>query len=107
MSTVNTLNPTIDATVQIFDRFYNYQQNVSATEYDVVHSYFLSVFATAAQAGNFTVTLFRIASLSNIVNEGVNWATAYTKFCLLFKYTTKSQYVDRYTNSCYPKLLRG
>ena len=66
MGTVNATNHSIDTTVQIFDRFYNYQQGVSATEYDVVYSYFLSVFATAAQAGNFTVTLFRIASLSNI-----------------------------------------
>jgi hypothetical protein len=66
VSTVNALNPSIDSTVQIFDRFYNYQQNVSVTEYDVVHSYFRLVFNTPAQAGNFTVTLFRIASLSNI-----------------------------------------
>jgi len=66
MNTVNATNPSIDTTVQIFDRFYSYQQGVSATEYDVVYSYFRSVFATAAQAGNFTVTLFRIASLSNI-----------------------------------------
>jgi len=66
MGTVNALNPSIDRTVQIFDRFYSYQQNVSAIEYDVVHSYFRSVFATKEQAGNFTVTLFRIASLSNI-----------------------------------------
>jgi hypothetical protein len=66
MSTVNALNPSIDTTVQIFDRFYNYQQNVSATEYDVVYSYFRSVFNTPVQAGNFTVTLFRISSLSDI-----------------------------------------
>jgi pyruvate/2-oxoacid:ferredoxin oxidoreductase alpha subunit len=65
MATVNALNPSIDRTVQIFDRFYSYQQSVSAVEYDVVYSYFRSVFSTKQQAGNFTVTLFRIANLSN------------------------------------------
>jgi len=66
MGTVNAINPSIDRTVQIFDRFYNYRQSVNAIEYDVVYSYFQSVFDTKAQAGNFTVTLFRISNLSNI-----------------------------------------
>jgi hypothetical protein len=65
MGTVNALNPSIDQTVQVFDRFYNYQQSVNAEEYDVVNSYLRSIFTTSAQAGNFTVTLFRIASLSD------------------------------------------
>ena len=66
MGTVNAINPNIDTTVQIFDRFYKYQEYVSPTEYDVVNSYFKSVFSTREQAGNFTVTLFRIANLSSI-----------------------------------------
>ena len=66
MSTINTLNPKTDLTVQIFDNFYNFQQGVSAVEYDVVHSYLESVFNTKAQAGNFTVTMFRIAAATNI-----------------------------------------
>ena len=64
MSNINSFNPTIDKTVHIFDRFYGYQQSVSAQEYDAVYSYFLSVFNTKEQAGNFSVALFRIASLS-------------------------------------------
>jgi len=66
MSTVNATNPNIDLSVQIFDRFYNYRQSVSAQEYDAVHSYLLSVFATPKQAGNFTSTMFRIAGVSGI-----------------------------------------
>ena len=66
MSTVNAINPKIDRTVQIFDRFYKYNQSVSGQEYDAVHSYFLSVFNTAPQADNFTTTLFRISSSTNI-----------------------------------------
>lgn len=66
MSTVNARNPSIDQTVQIYDRFYNYDQSVSAVEYDAVYSYLLSVFNTAKQAGNFTSTLFRISGVSGI-----------------------------------------
>ena len=66
MTTINTLNPKTDLTVQIFDKFYNFQQGVSAVEYDAVHSYLLSVFKTEAQAGTFTVTMFRMAAASNI-----------------------------------------
>jgi len=64
MGNINYNNPNIDLTVQIFDRFYSYQQAVSAQEYDAVYSYLLSVFGTKAQAGNFTVALFRVAALS-------------------------------------------
>lgn len=61
MSTVNALNPKIDQTVRVFDNFYNFDVSVPANEYDVVYSYFKSIFTTAQAAGNFTVTLFRIA----------------------------------------------
>ena len=61
-NTVNAINPTIDRTVQIFDKFYNYSQAISGPEYDTVYSYLRSVFGTTAQAQNFTTTLFRIAN---------------------------------------------
>jgi len=61
MSTINALNPKIDQTVRVFDNFYNFEVNVPAGEYDVVFSYFKSVFTTAQVAANFTATLFRIA----------------------------------------------
>lgn len=66
MSTVNTSNPKVDSTVKIFDEFYNYSTVVPAQEYDAVYSYFHSQFGTADAAGNFTVTLFRIANESDV-----------------------------------------
>ena len=66
MPTVNARNPSIDQTVEIFDRFYQFRQSVPVQEYDAVYSYFRSVFNTAQQAGNFTSTLFRIAQSSGI-----------------------------------------
>jgi hypothetical protein len=64
MSSVNYANPNKDATVQIFDRFYDYETAVPVDAYDAVNSYFRSVFGTGEAAGNFTVSLFRTAELS-------------------------------------------
>ena len=66
MGSVNVVNNKKDQTVQIFDRFYGYQQTVAVDEYDAVLSYFKSVFGTATAAGNFTVAVFRVAQQSNI-----------------------------------------
>ena len=65
MSTINEVNPKIDQTVQIFDQFYNYSANVPAMEYDIVLSYFRSVFTTTLAAENFTTSLFRVAEESD------------------------------------------
>jgi hypothetical protein len=65
MSTINEVNPKIDQTVQIFDQFYNYSANVPAMEYDIVLSYFRSVFTTTLAAENFTTALFRVAEESD------------------------------------------
>lgn len=74
MSTVNAINTNLDQTVRIFDQFYNYDENVPAAEYDIVLSYFKTVFKTDAAAQNFTVAIFRVAQESNtnaltILNE--------------------------------------
>ena len=66
MATVNYVNPQTDRTIRIFDQFYAYETTVATDEYDAVNSYFKSVFGTAEAAGNFTVTLFRIAQQSDI-----------------------------------------
>jgi hypothetical protein len=60
-NTVNALNTNLDLTVRIYDQFYAYEQFVNSEEYDVVFAYMKSVFTTDLSAGNFTVTLFRIA----------------------------------------------
>ena len=65
MSTVNEVNPKIDQTVQIFDRFYDYSANIPAMEYDIVLSYFRSMFTTTLAAENFTTALFRVAEESD------------------------------------------
>lgn len=66
MGSVNAINNKTDLTVQIFDRFYGYQQQVPVDQYDAVLSYFKSVFGSAEAAGNMTVTLFRISHVTQI-----------------------------------------
>ena len=66
MSTVNYANSKTDQTVRVFDQFYGFEINVEANEYDAVYSYFRKIYTDATAAGNFTVTLFRIANEQNI-----------------------------------------
>jgi hypothetical protein len=66
VSTVNYTNPNLDLTVRVYDQFYDYDVNVPAAEYDIVHSYFLSTMTTRQAAGNFTVSLFRVAEDTGI-----------------------------------------
>lgn len=66
MSTVNYTNPNKDLTVRLFDQFYSYEVDVPVNEYDVVYSYFLSVMTTRQAAGNFTMSLFRVAQNTGI-----------------------------------------
>lgn len=66
MASVNAVNTKTDLTVQIFDRFYGYEQQVPVNQYDAVLSYFKSVFGTNETAGNFTVSVFRISQQTNI-----------------------------------------
>jgi len=64
MSTVNNTNTKVDATVRVFDQFYAFEASVPAVEYDIVNSFFESVFKTKQAARNFTSSLFRVAQLS-------------------------------------------
>jgi hypothetical protein len=57
------LNSVVD---NIFDSFYEYDVNVPAAEYDIVYSYFRKEMTTANAAGNFTVSLFRVAEETGI-----------------------------------------
>jgi pyruvate/2-oxoacid:ferredoxin oxidoreductase alpha subunit len=66
MASVNAINTKTDLTVQIFDRFYGYEQHVPVNQYDAVLSYFKSVFGNNETAGNFTVSVFRISKQTNI-----------------------------------------
>jgi hypothetical protein len=66
MTTVNYANTNIDQTVRVFDSFYDYDANIPAAEYDIVYSYFVSLMKTKQAAGNFTVSLFRVAEQTEI-----------------------------------------
>ena len=66
MTTVNTTNFNIDQTVRVYDEFYSFDVNVPADEYDIVYSFFLREMTTPRAAGNFTVSLFRVAEDTGI-----------------------------------------
>jgi len=66
MGTVNAVNTNIDQTVRIYDQFYQYSEDIPAAEYDIVWSYFRSVFNTNEQAQNFTVAWFRAAQAAGM-----------------------------------------
>ena len=51
MGSVNAINTNTDLSVRVFDSFYSFSQNVPADQFDVVNSYFRSVFDTAEAAG--------------------------------------------------------
>ena len=63
---VNYTNTNLDQTVRIFDRFYQYEANIPAAEYDVVYSFFREQMGDARVAGNFTVSLFQVAEQTKI-----------------------------------------
>lgn len=56
----------LDRTIRIFDSFYSIDLVVGAGEYDIVHSYFISVCATRNIADNFTAVLFRVAKETGV-----------------------------------------
>ena len=66
MSSVNIVKNTTDPTVRIFDDFYGFETVVPANEYDVVNSYFESLFGENEAAANFSVTLFRVSQAYEI-----------------------------------------
>lgn len=62
---VNNANTNLDQTVRIFDEFYRYDANVPAAEYDIVYSFFRSTMDDKT-AGNMTVSLFQVASITQV-----------------------------------------
>jgi hypothetical protein len=65
MGTVNALNPNIDLSARVFNDFNAPTIEVDGNEYDVVNSYFVSVFADPLEAQNLTSTFFQIAQATN------------------------------------------
>ena len=66
MTSVNYANPKLDQTVRVFDQFFGFELIVQSQDYDAVYSYFRSIYTDATAAGNFTVTLFRIANQQSV-----------------------------------------
>lgn len=64
--TVNYSNPGLDRTVKIFDDFYKFSINVQSEEYEIVFSYFKSIYTDVTAAANMAVTLFRISNSQQI-----------------------------------------
>jgi hypothetical protein len=66
MASINYTNYNLDQTVRVFDEFYEYELTIPANEYDIVHSFFLQEMSDKTAAGNFTVSLFRVAEQTKI-----------------------------------------
>lgn len=66
MSSINVPNYNIDLTVRVFDNFFGFEQVVDAAEWDVVSSYFKSIYTTELAAMNFSTALFRVANEQSV-----------------------------------------
>ena len=56
----------LDQTVRIFDSFYSFNTVINAAEFDIVHSYFISVCDSKNVANNFTAVFFRVAQETGV-----------------------------------------
>ena len=65
-NSVNVPNSKLNTTIRVFDNFYGFEVQVDANEYDVVNSYFKSIFENNRIAQNFTVSLFRVADGTDV-----------------------------------------
>lgn len=54
-----------DNSVRVYDKFYNFDVVVNASEYDIIHSYFYDISKSKDVADNFTVMVFRIANMTD------------------------------------------
>ena len=65
MSSVNVANNRVDLTVRIFDSFNRFALDVPTDEYDVVNSFFQSIFGRGDAAAAFTSNLFQISQATS------------------------------------------
>lgn len=66
MGSVNNINPNVDNSVRIFDGFNDFVLEVDSNTYQVVNSFFESIFTDKQSAANLSDTFFRIASQTNV-----------------------------------------
>lgn len=62
--TVDAPKSQLDGTVRLFDQFYNFDLVVDGNQYDIVYSYFYEISKSKNVAGNFTLMIFRISSVT-------------------------------------------
>ena len=65
MSTVNAINPNVDLSARVFNSFNESQIQIDSNEYDIVSSFFESIFTNEPAAKNLTLTFFTIAQQTN------------------------------------------
>lgn len=63
----------LETTVRLFDDYNKFDLVVDANQYDIVHSFFSNLVGSPDAANNFTIMIFRIATLSgenpiNLIN---------------------------------------
>lgn len=66
MAKIIDLRSSLDQTIKIFDSFYQTSLVVNPNEYDIIHSYFISVSINKSIADNFTALMFRISQETGI-----------------------------------------
>lgn len=74
MSTVNIRKSETDSTLILYDSFYKTQIKINSAEYDIVRSYFRSLYGNEKVADDFTTVIFQIAngygrSASDLLDE--------------------------------------
>lgn len=55
-----------DRTIRVFDKFYNFDIEVDAGQYDLVYSFVKRVFDDDTAARNFTTSLFQVSEQSGV-----------------------------------------
>ena len=60
MGTINVTKSNVDSSVLIFDNFYKTEIKVNQADYDLVRSYFRSVYSNDSIADDFTSVFFQI-----------------------------------------------
>lgn len=64
MATILDQRTSLEKTIKIFDKFYEFESVINGAEYDIVHGYLKSV--SKVSADNLTVALFRISQETKI-----------------------------------------
>lgn len=66
MPTIFDNRNSLDQTVRIFDSFYNVDQIINSSEFDIVFGFFKEVCSTTQIASNYTAFLFRVSNESGV-----------------------------------------